>query len=79
MNKEIEKMALVLRRALSDGGSYLEEATVLYDAGYRNVNEMKVISPKELQSETGLSFSPYAWSDIERCLQAQLNADKGDS
>ena len=82
--QEIEKMAEVLR-VLSFSTPCIKMAEALYDAGYRNVNEMKVIScqqiidihkscPRRKATDTPL------WLIREKYVaQAQLNADKGGS
>ena len=88
----VRELELTLRGCIEDDElgvempfNYLNAAQVLYDKGYRNVNEMKVIScqqiidihkscPRRKATDTPL------WLIREKYVaQAQLNADKGGS
>ena len=82
--QEIEKIRDIIVKSWS--GRIRDNAEALYDAGYRNVNDMKLISDKEIKDiavEAGLIDVPenaeVEQSDIDAFkpfAQAQLNTDR---
>ena len=81
----IEKMSEgkdMIRYVVKLDGLYQMIFKAGYDAGYRNVNEMKLISPEAMAKALNITKykPPLIYQDAyDKVAHAQLNADKGGS